>query len=170
MTSDGASSLRCGPWISLILEISSSSRLVTWAGSSPSSHPSDQISHSRSLSKPLCFRSARISLVSFPSYRPYSHSRISSVTSISGFFPAVPSLLLNRISNVFWARVRGLTKAFTSCLGSMSFPGPKTTCAVAVTCSSPFAVSGMSVFPVYWPERDHSVWPVPYQHVIGRSR
>lgn len=58
------------------------------------------------------------------------------------------------------ARVRGETNRWVIRLGSMILPGPTTTLPDDATCSSPLAVKGISLLPVYRPEIDHSVSPV----------
>lgn len=127
---------------------------------SPSSHPSLHILHSPSLSRPLSFRLALISLPSHPSYIPWSHSVISS-SSLTFSLSRPISESLNSRLNVCCARFLGLTKTCTTRAGSMSFPEPMRWDAVPSTCFTPSAVSSSSVEPVYRPFLVHSVSPEP---------
>lgn len=129
------------------------------------SHPSRQISHGLSTSRPCVFLNARISLVLRPSYDPYPHSASLSVVEILAVSNKIPSsavLLPPEKSSlkVICALFRGLTYTRATRAGSISLPGPTSTLAVFCTWAVPCGVSSSSVMPVYRPVWDHSVSPV----------
>ncbi|KAI7051811.1 NEDD8-conjugating enzyme [Hortaea werneckii] len=156
MMSLGSLSVMCGAWTCLICAMRASMREVTWAavlfGLVVRAVTPD-------VPFPVLIEPVRLAQFAdrfgFHSFvltvdQKISHSARLSVVSN-------PPLLPESSSYVLTARFRGETKTLATLAGSISRPDPYMNFAVLATCSSPCAVSGMSVLPVYWPDMDHSI-------------